>query len=210
MVPAAFFSASNSSNNKNNVHLIISAVGKDRLGIISDISKHVTEMGGNVGESQATKLGSYFSMMMLFNIPAAQKTQLETELAGLAGMTTTVIEADAPCESAYTPKIAYSGRFELEGANYPGIVHKVTSFLSHNGLSVDKLETSDEIIAPHGGTVLFQMKGVANALEPLASGFDIDDIQDRLAVLADELNCDITMEENCDDFDGGGNQERVA
>jgi len=88
-----------------------------------------------------------------------------------------------------------SGRFELEGANYPGIVHKVTSFLAQNGLSVDKLETSDEI-APHGGTVLFKMKGVANALEPLAAEFSAEEIKDKLRKLGDDLNCDIEMVDN--------------
>ena len=97
-----------------------------------------------------------------------------------------------------------SGYFELEGANYPGIVHKVTSFMAMNGLSVDKLETSDEI-APHGGTTLFKMKGVANALEPLAAGFDINQIKENLGALADELNCDISMEDRFD-----SDMQRVA
>ena len=83
----------------------------------------------------------------------------------------------------------------MEGANYPGIVHKVTSFMAMNGLSVDKLETSDEI-APHGGTTLFKMKGVANALEPLATGFDVNEIKQKLSSLGDELNCDIEMVDN--------------
>lgn len=38
----------------------------------------------------------------------------------------------------------------VEGADHPGIVHKVASILCQNGLSIDKMETSDEI-APHGG-----------------------------------------------------------
>jgi glycine cleavage system transcriptional repressor len=82
----------------------------------------------------------------------------------------------------------------LEGADNPGIVHKLTSFMNRHGLSVDKMETSDEI-APHGGTTLFHMKGTANALEPLAAGFDIDEIKRDMEVLADELNCDIHMED---------------
>ena len=92
----------------------------------------------------------------------------------------------------------------MEGANYPGIVHKVTSFMAMNGLSVDKLETSDEI-APHGGTTLFKMKGVANALEPLAAGFDINQTKENLGALADELNCDISMEDRFD-----SDMQRVA
>ena len=175
-------------------HLIVNAVGKDRLGIVSEISKHVTDIGGNVGESQATKLGKHFSMMMIIDIPADQKETLEQQLQTMQGMNTTVFETEADSASDYTPQIAYSGYFELEGANYPGIVHKVTTFLAQNGLSVDRLETSDEI-APHGGTLLFKMKGVATALEPLAAGFDVEQIKSNLVRLGDDLNCDLSMKD---------------
>ena len=102
---ASWFSSS-STPPSSSVHLLVNAVGKDRLGIVSDISKHVTELGGNVGESQAAKLGSYFSMMMLIQIPEAQKVPLEKQLGGLDGMNTTVFEAEGASESAYTPQIA--------------------------------------------------------------------------------------------------------
>ena len=54
------------------------------------------------------------------------------------------------------------------------------------------METSDEI-APHGGTTLFKMVGLAHAYEPLATGFDIDKIKSDLHQLGNELNCDIDM-----------------
>lgn len=87
-----------------------------------------------------------------------------------------------------------TGRFSLKGADNPGIIHKVTSILAKNGLSIDRLETSDEI-APHGGTLLFKMKGIAHAYEPLASGFDPNKIKKELGLLGDELNCDIGMDD---------------
>ena len=87
-----------------------------------------------------------------------------------------------------------SGRFKVEGADHPGIVHSVTSLLSRNGLSIDKMETTDEM-APQGGTVLFKMVGIANAYEPVASGFDIDKINEQLNALGDDLNCDIHIED---------------
>lgn len=85
-----------------------------------------------------------------------------------------------------------TGKFTLKGADNPGIIHKVTSILAKNGLSIDRMETSDEI-APHGGTTLFKMKGIAHAFEPVASGFDADKIKKDLSLLGDELNCDIDM-----------------
>lgn len=59
-------------------------------------------------------------------------------------------------------------------------------------MSIDSLQTSDEI-APHGGTTLFRMNGIAHAYEPVASGFDAEKIRSELSSLGDELNCDIDM-----------------
>lgn len=86
-------------------YLIVNAVGKDRLGIVSDISKHVTEIGGNVGESQAAKLGNHFSMMMLVNVPADQKSILEDRLKTLDGLKAAVFETEVN-QAQYKPKIA--------------------------------------------------------------------------------------------------------
>lgn len=85
-----------------------------------------------------------------------------------------------------------SGHFTLEGADNPGIVHNVTSILARNGLSIEKLETSDDI-APHGGTTLFRMQGVAHAYEPLTARFSVDRVREELEAMADHLNCDIEL-----------------
>ena len=82
--------------------------------------------------------------------------------------------------------------FSLEGANNPGIIHKVANFLSQNGLSIQEMKTSDEL-APEGGTVLFSMTGLAHAYEPMAAGFDISIIKSKLKELGDDLNCDISL-----------------
>ena len=87
-----------------------------------------------------------------------------------------------------------SGFFIVEGADHPGIVHQITTSLAKHGLSIDKLHTDQEI-APHGGSVLFRMKGLATASAPLAQNFDAQKVQQELAELGDSLNCDVTMED---------------
>jgi glycine cleavage system transcriptional repressor len=179
--------------------LIINAVGSDRLGIVSDMTKYVTDAGGNVGESQAAKLGGHFSLMMLVSVPEASLGDFHAKLKNMKDMTASVYMVDADAKAVpMVPKIAYSGRFTLEGADNPGIVHKVTTILSHNGLNIDKMETSDEI-APHGGTTLFKMRGTAHAYDPLAAGFDPSKIRSELSALGNELNCDIDMEDCAED-----------
>jgi glycine cleavage system transcriptional repressor len=138
------------------VSLIINAVGTDRLGIVHDMTKEVIDAGGNVGASQAAKLGKYFSLMMLVDLPINKVDSLTENLQTLKDLNASVCKTDddaiALPYSGY--KIGYKGRLTLEGADNPGIVHKVTHILSNNGLNIDTMETSDEP-APHGGTGTF-------------------------------------------------------
>lgn len=69
--------------------------------------------------------------------------------------------------------------------------------MAKNGLSIDKMETDQEI-APYGGSTLFKMRGLANASEPLATAFDPVKIRDELIELGESLNCDVSMEEAID------------
>lgn len=76
-------------------NLIINAVGKDRLGIVSDVTKMVIDAGGNVGDSQAAKLGSHFSLMMLVTLPKEKVDAFKTSLDSLSDMNAAVYEAEA-------------------------------------------------------------------------------------------------------------------
>lgn len=62
----------------------------DRPGIVSDVTKFVTDAGGNVGQSQAAKLGDYFSIMMQIEVPEDEKKGLEQSLAGMQDLNATM------------------------------------------------------------------------------------------------------------------------
>ena len=53
--------------------------------------------------------------------------------------------------------IQVAGHFKLSGADNPGIVHKLTSVLVRNSLTIGNMKTSNEE-APFGGTELFTSK----------------------------------------------------
>lgn len=196
--PSLYFAATRALSS-NTQHMIINAVGLDRPGIVAEMTKLTLDAGGNVGESQAAKLGPHFSVLMMVQVPQSNCSSLKESLDAMEGMNATVFETQAPEGSKPTPNIGYSGTFRVSGADNPGIVYKVTSLLAHHGLSIDTLGTMQETVAPHGGTHLFHMKGKANALEPLAHNFDVNRIKDDLEALGDSLNCEITMDDVDDD-----------
>lgn len=98
----AYFSSHQASN------LIVNAVGADRPGIVSDITRYVTDSGGNVGRSQAARLGDYFSLIMQVQVPSTQVDSLKQSLTSMPGMNASIFEtADIkPPGAAATPTIA--------------------------------------------------------------------------------------------------------
>mmetsp|Transcript_10583 Transcript_10583/g.14990 ORF Transcript_10583/g.14990 Transcript_10583/m.14990 type:complete len:239 (-) Transcript_10583:254-970(-) len=188
-----FFST---SEHERKAHLMVNALGVDRLGIVSDMTKIVTDVGGSVGDSQASRLGAHFSITMQISIPDTALDQVKTLFESqIADMTTNIIEVADPDATPIVPHIGYKGRFFLEGADQPGHVHKVTSLLTKHGLSIDSMETSEED-APFGGTTLYHIDGTVSAYEPLAKGFNADTIRDNLESLGDDLNCEVGLEDN--------------
>lgn len=174
----------------------MNALGEDRLGIVSDMTNLVNNAGGSVGESQATKLGSHFSLTMLVSVPSDNADNLKASLKTVEGMNTNSFETSDPKAAVFrAPAIGYSGQFVLSGVDDPGLVHKVTSLLAKHGLSIDTMNTAEEI-APHGGTTLFIIDGIATKHKPLPKNFDPDVIRDELEKLGDKLNCDITLTDN--------------
>jgi predicted amino acid-binding ACT domain protein len=86
--------------------LIINAVGSDRCGIVSDMTKYVTEAGGNVGESQAARLGKHFSLMMVVSIPDDKLSGLLDQLDNMSDLNASVFEASEESSSKATTTVA--------------------------------------------------------------------------------------------------------
>ena len=86
--------------------VIIHSIGVDRPGIISDITRIVTDKGGNVGESRAQLLGGHFSLMMQVDIAEKDAAGLQDLLAsGVEGMKTECLES-LETNAAVAPVIA--------------------------------------------------------------------------------------------------------
>lgn len=177
-------------------HVVINTIGIDRPGIVADITKIVIDKGGNVGESHSQLLGGHFSLMMLVEIASSEMNGLQKQLqTDVEGTSNSCVEAVDPKKVEISPRIGFAGHFKLSGADNPGIVHKLTSVLARNSLTIGSMKTSQEA-APHGGTELFTMEGRAVAYEPLASTFDWTKIREELQELGESMNCDVEFQDD--------------
>ena len=68
-------------------HIVISAVGSDRVGMVHELSKAIADCGGSISESRMTSLGNEFAMLLLVNGNWHTLAKLEGEFKKLADAT---------------------------------------------------------------------------------------------------------------------------
>jgi glycine cleavage system transcriptional repressor len=132
-------------------HLALSAIGRDRPGIVAAVSRTLLAHRANVEDSQMTILRGHFTMMLVVAVPddvdvATLRDDLEDVRAELdleALLVSDIAELDPAAEAEPTHIVT------LYGADHPGIVHAATSVLAEHGVTITDLTTK---LAGEGGT----------------------------------------------------------
>jgi glycine cleavage system transcriptional repressor len=119
----------------------VSAIGRDRPGIVAAISEVLFELGGNIDDSQMSILHGHFAVMLVVSVPervgrdelAARLGQVRERL-GLEGLA--VSELDELAGTAAPTHV-----LTVYGADHPGIVHAVSKALAERGANITDLRT---------------------------------------------------------------------
>ena len=161
--------------------LIISAIGSDRPGIVSEISGVITSHGGNVEESRMTRLGSDFAIIMLVSVAPDWVESLIVALQAINELT--IITKPTKTQEAEKGK---QFQIDLTGADNEGIVKVLSKYLA--GESINILEMKTHISnAPVTGTPLFNL----TALTSIPENINISNIQSDLNRIAQKLGVGI-------------------
>ena len=119
----------------------LSAVGRDRPGIVAAISRVLLDLRGNVEDSQMSILRGHFAVMLIVALPetvepAEIERRLEAVRAAL-GLEAVAVSPVDELDGGPRPTHVLS----VYGADHPGIVHAVSSELADRGVSITGLET---------------------------------------------------------------------
>lgn len=120
----------------------LSAIGRDRPGIVAEVTGVLLRHGVNLADSQMAILGGYFAMMLVLQSSEATdleqlKADLERSRATLELEAVSLSEIDAAQAQIDEP----SHVITLYGADHPGIVNAVTSALAGRGVNITDLDT---------------------------------------------------------------------
>jgi glycine cleavage system transcriptional repressor len=120
----------------------VTAVGRDRPGIVAAISGALLELGGNIQDSQMSILRGHFAVMLIVEVPGrADEAELHGRLKPVGeelGLEAVAVNA---IDDLGGPPAAPSHVISVYGADHPGIVHAAASALAERRVNITGLET---------------------------------------------------------------------
>ncbi|MCU0234033.1 MAG: hypothetical protein MUE90_08405 [Thermoanaerobaculales bacterium] len=161
--------------------LVLTASGRDRVGILDEITALLLRFDANVEASRMVRLGGDFAMLMFVTAPGERIEALRTALAEMHYARYDVDTRLSEPEDG-EPVAATACAITVLGADHVGIIHQVARYLAEQGINVETM-TTDVVAAPMSGTPLFTMSAVVRVPPQL----EIADLREALAFIADEL-----------------------
>ena len=168
--------------------LIVTLVGPDRHGIVSQLSERAQRFGANWAASRLTRLAGEFAGTVHLEVPNEHVDALVTSLRDLSSSGLQVVVARST--SASVPATLRAVELELVGEDRIGIVSKLTGILAERGISIENLHT--EILRSGiSGKQTFRIG--AHLLLPAA--LSVNALRRELGALAHEMTLDIALDE---------------
>jgi glycine cleavage system regulatory protein len=165
--------------------LVLTFIGDNRPGLVSEISQIVAAHRGTWLESRSARLAGKFAGVVLVSVPDESLVPLESALAKLVPSGLRVsIDRGAASED----KPGRLVTLEIVGAERPGIVRDVTQVLTRLGVNIDEFASGLEG-EPFTGVQMFH----ATARLSVPEGLKLDELRKALERLAAEIMVDLTV-----------------
>jgi glycine cleavage system transcriptional repressor len=121
-------------------HLVVTAIGTDRTGVVNKVTRHVSECGCNIVDSRLAILGNEFTFIMLLSGDWNAITQIEYSLPRKSHELDliTLMKRTAPHTMGSYPMLAEA---EILIHDEPGIVSLCTQFFSDQGWDIHALQS---------------------------------------------------------------------
>ena len=176
--------------------LIISAVGSDRPGIVSEISGVITSHGGNIEKSRMTRLGSDFTIIMLVTVDPKWEESLLVALQAIQELSITTKGTQPKPNTVITSENCQETdgencQISLSGADNEGIVKVLSKYLAGKSINIFEMETHISN-APVTGTPLFNLLAIIT----IPDNTDLAEIQSDLTLIAQKLGVEIIINQS--------------
>ena len=168
--------------------LVLTAVGRDRPGIVKTLSEIIDDASVSIDESRMSVLGGEFAVILLVSGEAQWLEGLERRLPEIEQQTALTIHSRRTEARASDYRgVPYS--ISIVSMDHPGIVHRVTAFFSGRKINIEDLSTRT-YAAAHTGTPMFALDMTVN----IPGDARTSQLRRDFIELCDTLYIDATME----------------
>lgn len=169
--------------------LVISAIGRDRPGLVEEVSRCVLDAGLNVADSRMVNLRGRFALLLLAEGSVERLGEARRGLGALGAERGLQVVFGSEGGHAAPPAAGLAFRVETYSLDQPGIVHRTSQLLHRLGANIEELDTRLES-APFSGDAIFRMR--LRVIVPREVG--PQRLRSELAALGAELSCDVDVE----------------
>jgi len=171
----------------------LSAIGRDRPGIVADLSELIYECDCNLEDSSMTILGSEFAVLLLLTGETADISARLSDACKRLEWEKRLTVFFRPLEAEPIPYRAshQASRYALQavGVDKAGIVAKLTRCLADHRVNVAQMQTQSRR-EPESGTPIYTLRLLMDVPADVAP----QTLRECLEVVAGELCVDLTLD----------------
>ena len=170
---------------------IMTAFGKDRPGVVAEVTRIIYESGCNLEDSAMTMLMDEFAIILLFTGKgktlsddlSREYRRLEKE-KGISAFFRILGSRSGSWNTEFSRHT-----LQVEGIDHTGIVYQVSNHLAEQGINITNLSSHREPL-PESGTTMYRMEIDIQVPTVLS----LDDLKESLRKLGEEIHVDITLD----------------
>lgn len=169
-------------------HLVLSALGKDRPGIIDRLSKAIFDNDCSIADSRMTVLGGTFAILLMVEGPWDRLARLEDQIGDLQKeLALTIISQRTEPRSPAGDLLPYG--VDVVALDHPGIVNSLASFFSQRGINIEDMSTAC-YAAAHTGAPMYSVHMSVG----IPSKLHISALREEFMDFCDAMNLDAVLE----------------
>jgi len=166
----------------------VTAIGRDKPGIVAAISRVLLGLEGNIEDSRMSILRGHFAVMLSVRVPGgtgdedlSQRLGAVRDELGLEALTYNPVGESAEARPTASHVVS------VYGADHPGIVAGISAVLAAEGVNVTDLETR---VGGSPDAPIYMM-----LIEVALGDASADQVQSALAAAAADAGVEVSMRE---------------
>ena len=168
-------------------HLILTAVGPDRVGLVEKIAQFIARHECNIEDSKMAVFCGEFAVIVLISGEGANLVKIANDYRQIEVQTGLSIALKTP--AARKPAASFLPyKLTASCMDHPGIVYQLSAALSKLGVNIESMETTT-YAAPVSGAPIFRLEAAIS----VPAKTNINSLRERFSEIQKDANIDIDI-----------------